>query len=112
MAQRSFLGDMLTTLFERRAADAATGDERSLTEMCLALLDAEGEVSGIKLAQAILDRYAHLAPSQKLEFFTFLNEDLEIDVDALTRAVADFSASRAASQPYLNCSNVVDSMRN
>ncbi len=91
MVQRSFLGDMLTTLFERRRGASTTEDERSLADMCLALLDAEGEVSGIYLAKAILDRYVQLNNDEKLAFFAFLNDDLEIDVPALQAAVGAFS---------------------
>ncbi len=59
--------------------------------MCLALLDAEGEVSGIYLAQLILDQYAALTSDEKLEFFTFLNDALEIDVGALRNAVSAYA---------------------
>ncbi len=47
MAQRSFLGDMLTSIFERRLARPRTRYNRSLKEMCLALLDAEGEICAV-----------------------------------------------------------------
>ena len=45
MTQRSFLGDMLTTLFERRRSESRAKDGRSLEDMCLALLDAEEKAS-------------------------------------------------------------------
>ncbi|MBT8408108.1 MAG: malonyl-CoA decarboxylase [Alphaproteobacteria bacterium] len=91
MAQRTFLGDMLTTLFERRQARLRTKDKRTLPQMCLALLDAEGEVSGIHLAQAILDKYAGLDRDQKRAFFEFLNDDLEFDLPALETAVTRYA---------------------
>ncbi len=93
MSQRSFLGDMLTTLFERRRSSSASDDERSLQDMCMALLDAEGEVSGIHLAKAILKRYAQLEDSDKLEFFRFMNDALEIDVAGLQAATQAYSES-------------------
>lgn len=93
MAERSFLGDMLTTLFERNTALAAARDKRSLDDMCRALLDAEGEVSGLRLAQAILDRYAGLAPHERLAFFRFLNDDLELDLRALQNAANAYAAT-------------------
>ncbi|MEM8658786.1 MAG: malonyl-CoA decarboxylase, partial [Pseudomonadota bacterium] len=86
----SFLGDMLTTLFERRRAPQASGDDRSLEEMCHALLAAEGEVSGLTLAQAILTRYARLSTAEKHRFFTFLNTDLDIDMEALSTAITQY----------------------
>lgn len=94
MSQRSFLGDMLTTLFERRLARPFGRDQRSIEEMCLALLDAEGEVSGLRLAQAILDRYAGLDEAARRAFFDFLNDALEVDVERLGGAVQAYAASR------------------
>ena len=87
LSQRSFFADMLTGIFERRPARTRTRDRRSLTEMCLALLDAEGEVSGLHLAQAALDRYAELDRQERRAFFGFLNDALEIDLAALDAAV-------------------------
>jgi len=95
MVERSFLGDMLTTIFERRRHASIAGDERSLKEMCLALLDAEGEVSGLTLAQSALDRYADLTPEEKLDFFMFLNDDLEIDMTALSDAIQTYRFSQS-----------------
>ncbi|WP_299376390.1 malonyl-CoA decarboxylase [uncultured Tateyamaria sp.] len=95
MTQLSFLGDMLTTLFERRAPTAPAGDTRSLDDMCLALLDAGGEVSGIALAQSILDRYAALTPAEKRTFFTFLNDVLEISPQGVQAAAQTFAASQS-----------------
>ncbi|MEL6450103.1 MAG: malonyl-CoA decarboxylase family protein [Pseudomonadota bacterium] len=88
MAQASFLGDMLTTLFERTRWQGGASDPRPLSDMCIALLAAEGEVSGMTLAKAILDRYGTLDRTEKLAFFTFLNAELELDAPAL-RALVD-----------------------
>lgn len=93
MSQRSFLGDMLTTIFERRMTRPFARDKRSLEEMCHALLDAEGEVSGIHLAQAILDRYAGLDSDARRAFFEFLNTGLEIDIHALETAMQRYAES-------------------
>ncbi|MEL7459740.1 MAG: malonyl-CoA decarboxylase [Pseudomonadota bacterium] len=93
MAERSFLGDMLTTLFERRRVEAPTSDDRSIEAMCLALLDAEGEVSGITLAQSIVDRYAQMDAAEKLAFFGFLNDALEVDIAALEWAIGSYKTS-------------------
>ncbi|MEP2782461.1 MAG: malonyl-CoA decarboxylase [Pseudoruegeria sp.] len=93
MTQRSFLGDMLTTLFERNRRRSGSEDGRSIEEMCQSLLDAEGEVSGITLAQTILDRYNLMTQDEKQSFFVFLNDDLEIDMSALERSISDYQAS-------------------
>lgn len=98
MSQRSFVADMLTTLFERRLVGPQARDRRSLEEMCLALLDAEGEVSGIRLAQAILDRYAELDADARRAFFDFLNDGLEVDIPALEAATKRYRESRGVDE--------------
>lgn len=103
MNQRSFLGDMLTTLFERRIPGRKVKDQRNLEEMCTALLDAEGEVSGIHLAQAILERYATLSTSEKQKFFYFLNEALEVDLVALEAAVQTYAETRSLKEYRALC---------
>ncbi len=110
MPHRSFLGDMLTTIFERRPARLFARDQRSLEEMCLALLDAEGEVSGIHLAQAILDAYAALPAAQRRGFFDFLNDGLEVDVAGLGAAVARY-AETGALQDYRRLSQATEPRR-
>ena len=97
MPQRSFLGDMLTTIFERARYRTSASDSRSIEEMCEALLDAEGEVSGITLAQAILARYETLPEDEKLTFFSFLNSGLEIDLAALEDAIDQYKTTHAIS---------------
>lgn len=87
MAQRSILGDMLNTIFERRSDEPAAQDARSMEDLCLALLDSEGEVSGIGLAQTILERYASFGNNEKRAFFQFLNDQLEINLATLTLAI-------------------------
>ena len=93
MAERSFLGDMLTTLFERRRSRASADDGRSIEDLCQALIDAEGEISGISLAQIILDRYASMDAPERLSFFEFLNSGLEIELGALEDAIGSYKAS-------------------
>lgn len=87
MAQTSFLGDILSTLIERRRVK----DTRPIEQMCEALLASEGEVSGMTLAKAILDRYATLGPDEKLAFFRFLNTDLELDAAALAKVATQYA---------------------
>ena len=108
MVQTSFLGDMLTTLFERRRPSSNGADARSIEQMCNALLAAEGEVSGPALAKAILTQYAGLSNDERLGFFQFLNTDLEIDPKDLhaltsqyfeTADIQTYQALKTASEP-------------
>jgi malonyl-CoA decarboxylase len=93
MSDRSFLGDMLNTLFERRRSQSRVSDDRSIEEMCMSLLDAEGEISGITLAQAIVDRYARKSDADRRSLFRFLNSGLEIDLQKLEAAIAAYKAT-------------------
>ncbi|MEM9475178.1 MAG: malonyl-CoA decarboxylase [Pseudomonadota bacterium] len=96
MVRRSYLGDMLQTLFERRSTGPSATDDRSIDDMCLSLLDVQGEVSGIALAQSILDRYAAMDTAQQRAFFRFLNDGLEIDIRSLRQAIDQYESTQDA----------------
>lgn len=91
MRQPSFLGDLLTTLFERRRAPADSRDPRPIEAMCRALLSSEGMVSGIQLSKAILSRYAQLDRGSKRAFFDFLNDELELDPKAIAQLATAYA---------------------
>ncbi len=79
MARTSFLGDLLTNLYGRGRWPTGGSDRRAIEDMSLALLSAAGEVSGLRLASAIFERYRGMDTPEKLAFFTFLTEKLDID---------------------------------
>jgi malonyl-CoA decarboxylase len=108
MQHSSFLGDILTTLFERRRSTDKSDDQRAISEMCDALLSSEGEISGLKLAAAILARYRQLDQDEKQEFFCYLNDALEFEPQTIVDLAleyqkdgspAAFSALSKASEP-------------
>ena len=68
MVRNAFLGDMLSTLFERRTGASLVGSKRSVKDMCTDLMTDMGEVSGIALATEILGRYSEMSRKEKLEF--------------------------------------------
>ncbi|MFV0359319.1 malonyl-CoA decarboxylase [Tropicimonas sp.] len=91
MARSGFLGDFLGNLYGRARWPIGGSDRRPISDLCLALLSAAGEVSGMRLASVIFDKYRKLTSGQKLAFFTFLNDALDVDgarVAALGRAYA------------------------
>ncbi|WP_232822933.1 malonyl-CoA decarboxylase [Oceanibium sediminis] len=99
---------MLSSLFERRRLPGRADPARTIEDMCTALLTEEGEVSGIRLAQTILDTYEALEREQKRAFFHYLNDRLELDpaeVATLAGAYAktgtpeDYRALTRASEP-------------
>ncbi|MEM9433904.1 MAG: malonyl-CoA decarboxylase family protein [Pseudomonadota bacterium] len=89
--RRKALGDVLAQIFERGSWLIGSTDTRSLTELCDALLSAEGEVSGYRLAATLLNRYGHSDDPEKLAFFQYLNTALELDAEALSALAASYS---------------------
>ena len=83
MQRNRFLTDMLSTLFDRRNTAIPANDKRDIYQLCSALLSEEGDVSGQKLAAGVLARYRSLSDDEKAAFFTYLNDDLDIDATAL-----------------------------
>ncbi len=93
MQRNRFLGDMLSTLFDRTVRLRGTDDTRDIFELCDALLSAEGEVSGLKLAATVLERYRGLDRTEKTAFFAYLNDRFDIDAAAVSKLAADYAAA-------------------
>jgi len=84
MRRSWFFGELLPTLFERMGAAKPHDDTRTLIELSEALLSAEGEVSGYKLAATVLARYQASSDVERLAFFDYLNTHLDLDPSQLT----------------------------
>ena len=93
----SFFSDILSSLFERKLSRTrrVEDDNKPIEELCKALLSSRGDVSGMTLAQLILDRYASFDEASKLSWFLLLANDM--DVPAAT-AIAAIKAYHA--EPY------------
>ena len=74
----SFFADILSSLFDRKLglANRVEDDNKPIEELCQALLSSRGDVSGMTLAQLILDRYAGLEDAGKLAWFLLLANDM------------------------------------
>ena len=94
MQRNQFLTDMLSNLFDRSRTVRRDDDPRDITKLCHALLSKEGDVSGQKLAEVILTRYRAFADAEKLAFFQFLNEELDIDPVALAGFATEYAETR------------------
>jgi len=92
MQRNRFLTDMLSTLFDRRSAWSKQDDDRDIQQLCRALLSKEGDVSGQKLATAILAHYRDLDDAQKLAFFEFLNTEFDVDPTQLMGLAAQYQS--------------------
>lgn len=91
MQRNRFLGDILSTLFDRSETIHGTDDTRDIFDLCRALLSGEGNVSGLALAETVLDRYRTLSEDNKVAFFLFLNDELDIDAPALSVLAAAYA---------------------
>ncbi len=93
MVRTSFLGDMLNNLFDKRKTFNSGVDQRSIEDMCFALLTNEGEVSGLSLSKEILNHYNTLGSDDKKKFFNFLNDDLELDAEMLENLAKTYKST-------------------
>ncbi|MEP4246783.1 malonyl-CoA decarboxylase domain-containing protein [Tateyamaria sp.] len=91
MQRNRFLGDILSTLFDRSETIPRTDDTRDIFDLCRALLSNEGNVSGLSLAETALKRYRTLSDDDKVAFFLFLNDELDIDAPALSVLAAAYA---------------------
>ena len=87
------LGDLLTTLFERRRAGDVTASGKPLPTLCRALLSGQGEVSGMKRATEVLMRYRTATPEEKVAFFRFLADEMDLDPAAVSAAAQAYADS-------------------
>ncbi|WP_342069741.1 malonyl-CoA decarboxylase domain-containing protein [Yoonia algicola] len=92
-AQRNrFMTDILSTLFDRSDRLRGKSDGRDIRALCDALLSTEGVISGQALAAAIFDRYRAMSDEEKREFFKYINDDLDIDAQALAKLATAYAS--------------------
>lgn len=105
----TLLADLLSTVFERRTRwGRGAVDDRPFEALTADLIGAAGEVSGMNVARAILDRYAACDEAEKLAFFRHLAEGMTIVPSAVREALdayergqskASYRAFMAAAEP-------------
>ena len=76
----SLFSDILTSLFERAPLlrGGMTDDDKPIEVLCRDLLSSRGEVSGMSLAQLVLDRYAGFDDDQKLVLLTSMANEMDV----------------------------------
>ncbi|MES0882542.1 malonyl-CoA decarboxylase [Roseibium sp. SCP14] len=97
----TILGDLLSTIFERRYLTLAPDrhDSRSMEELITALVSATGEISGRSIAKHILKRFQDMDDDGKLAFFHHLAGDMNIDPETV-RATLDAYETDPSKQTY------------
>jgi malonyl-CoA decarboxylase len=90
--QVSFFRELLETIFERRAYDPARrgGPHGDLTVLAHQLLSRRGELSGVTIAQQIVESYARATDEEKAAFFHLLATEFGPDVEDVRAAASSF----------------------
>lgn len=110
MQRNWFLGDLLGQLFDRPGHVRGKDDARSITDLCEALLSTEGEVSGYRLAETVLERYRDLDDVGRLEFFEYLNEALEFEAGQISELANQYAEDRST-EAFQRLSEAVEPRR-
>ena len=84
------LSELLTTLLERPSFGWKATASNDIRDGCMRLLAERAETSGLQLAAKIFGEYDTLGDDAKRAFFEFLNEDLDIDADAVVRLANEY----------------------
>ncbi|CUH65880.1 Malonyl-CoA decarboxylase (MCD) [Thalassovita gelatinovora] len=95
MLQSSFLTDLLASITNRAQQTTATKDARPINELCHVLLSDIGDVSAIKVARAVLQKYRAMDKDQRMDFFRHLADDFDIDPDAVATLAHSYEKSRS-----------------
>lgn len=89
----NILADLLSTIFSRKFSGSQQLDGRPIEQLCDSLLTSSGEVSGVAIAQSVLTNYASLERDDKLRFFGYLTEKLDLDATELAESAVQYSKS-------------------
>jgi malonyl-CoA decarboxylase len=93
----SFFSEILSSLLERTPKLARwLDDDQPLEALCAALLSSRGEVSGMSLAQLVLDRYAALDADEKRAFLMHLATEMDVPTVAARTALDDYEKAPTA----------------
>ncbi|MFD1341238.1 malonyl-CoA decarboxylase domain-containing protein [Litorisediminicola beolgyonensis] len=90
----TLLGDLLSTVFERRHRLGAgpRADGEPIERLTRELVSARDETSGLTAARKILARYAALDDEGRIAFFRHLAGDLNLDPAAVREALGAYEA--------------------
>ena len=97
----AFFSDLLSTIADRgrsllgRLEWPIDLSQKSfdVAGLCAALLSGRGEASGIAIAREALDRYEHLTPNEKVDFFDVLATKYGPDHEAVRRSIDRLSTN-------------------
>ena len=96
MSRISFLQDLLTSVFTREEVNTNRDDDRTVSELCDALLSERGEVSGNNLATTLLARFATADDDGRREYFDLLSSRFDINAEHALRAAQHYANDNSA----------------
>lgn len=96
MSRISFLQDLLSSVFTREEQDEAGLDQRSMSELCDALMSEQGEMSGNRLAHSLISRFEHSDTESQQAFFELLLERYDINANHAVRAAQRYAEENTA----------------
>ena len=109
----TILADLLRTIFERSERRSNTEfdqDDRSITELCDALIATTSETSALIIANKVLTKYFNLSDNEKLSFFQDVSTRMSIDPERVREALKDYE-KLPSRETYQNFSNAAEPSR-
>ncbi len=94
MGKFSFFTDMLSGLFERAPSEDATASDDKIEAVAQTLLSGHGEISGMRLSREVLTRYGALKAKEKLAFFQWMADALDLDPDKVVATATAYRDTR------------------
>ena len=91
-----FLQDLMPSLRLSRWAPSVlrkhllNEETESIESLCAMMMQSDGEYSSLLLAERILNAYEKLDQNGRLEFFTLLQDDYDIDVAGVKAAIEQY----------------------
>jgi len=95
MSRISYLQDVLSNVFERSRTFLVSEDSRNITDLCDAIFSEKGEVSGTKLAAAVLAKYEDLTLEEKHAFFNHIIENFDLDANSVIESAKSYAQDRS-----------------
>ena len=91
----AFLQDVFSSLLDQRRIFKSEKDKRNISELCASLMSEQGEVSGTKVASAVLAKYEALEVEEKAQFFSELASLYDLDVEDVIDAAQSYAGSKS-----------------
>ncbi len=66
-------------------------EERDIRALCGMMMDSDGDYSSLVIAERILDTYERLDQAARLDFYTFLNLDFDLDPALVAEKARDYA---------------------